>query len=150
MSLKCLNVSGGGSNAWKGTRVARRNCGGRRCAVGFRVAPPVRRAVRIRWCAGSVKRRTEGRSIGQSRWDSVKQEEPVHGLWFHSWRDGISLDLVGERALVWCRPAVLLAHRRLKVIGCLWFDVLSLGVAVLSGVDLARTLRQKPRPHHQM
>ena len=79
-----------------------------------------------------------------------EQEEPVHGLWFHSWRDGISLDLVGERALVWCRPAVLLAHRRLKVIGCLWFDVLSLGVAVLSGVDLARTLRQKPRPHHQM
>jgi hypothetical protein len=43
--------------------------------------------------------------------------------WFHSWRDGISLDLVGERALVWCRPALLLAHRGLKVIGCLWFDV---------------------------
>jgi hypothetical protein len=59
----------------------------------------------------------------QSLWDSLKQEEVVHGLWFHSWRDGISLDLVGERALVWCRPALLLAHRGLKVIGCLWFDV---------------------------
>ena len=27
------------------------------------------------------------------------------------------------------------------------YGVLSLGVAVLSGVDLARTLRQRPRPH---
>jgi peptidoglycan/LPS O-acetylase OafA/YrhL len=30
------------------------------------------------------------------------------------------------------------------------YGVLSLGVAVLSGVDLARTLRQRPRPHHQV
>ena len=30
------------------------------------------------------------------------------------------------------------------------YGVLSLGVAVLSGVDLARTLRQRLRPHHQV
>ena len=32
------------------------------------------------WCAGSVKRRTEGRSIGQSLWNSLKQERQSTGF----------------------------------------------------------------------
>lgn len=43
----------------------------------------------------------------------MEPERQSMGLWLHFMADGMSPDRVGERALVWCRRAAVLAKQGL-------------------------------------
>jgi hypothetical protein len=78
----------------------RHSCMLRRRSLGYRLGLSIRRAV------------THQLVHSQSLRESLKPEEAVHRpVGRSSWRDGMSLDRVGERAAGMAPPPVLLANR---------------------------------------